>query len=225
MAGTRTLERSLLWCSALLTCMLVSSNLLLAAYFRRVGLQCLRFPPPRPTNCSHESPGSPAQVTETQGGDLVRKPAAHLTGSSGGNVSEEHTPLWLLQWDFGTGMAYTNMVYADGHLHIPRRGLYYVYSQVAFYLASCQEQGSWGGGGGGVLAHNVYRRSEAYPEPLALLTATKSACGSGQGDWHATISQGGLFYLHRRDRLFVTVNRPATVEHREQKTFFGAFMV
>ncbi|XP_062904042.1 tumor necrosis factor ligand superfamily member 15-like [Mobula hypostoma] len=223
MAGTRIVDRSLLWYSALLTVLLVCSNLALGLYFRRLGLQCFHFPALRPANCSHEFPRSPIRIIDTPGGDLIEKPAAHLTGcSGGGNQSEVTTPgLQALRWDFSKGTAYTNMVYADGQLHIPRQGLYYVYSQVAFYLA-CEEWGTQGAGV--VLVHNIYRWSDTYPEPIALLTATKSACG-GRGDWHATISQGGLFYLHPTDRLFVTVSQPASVQRQEQRTFFGAFMV
>ncbi|XP_059827039.1 lymphotoxin-alpha-like [Hypanus sabinus] len=227
MAGTRTLDRSLLWYSALLTVLLVFTNLALGLYFRRLGLQCFHFPPLRPANCSHEFPRSPIRITDTQEGDLIGKPAAHLTGCSGvGDPSEEDTPgLQALRWDFSKGTAYTNMVYANGQLHIPRQGLYYVYSQVAFYLV-CEERGTRGAGDGGgtVLVHNIYRWSDTYPEPIPLLTATKSACG-GHGDWHATISQGGLFFLRHTDRLFVAVNQPDMVQRQEQRTFFGAFMV
>ncbi|XP_038672900.1 tumor necrosis factor ligand superfamily member 15-like [Scyliorhinus canicula] len=149
------------------------------------------------------------------------KPVAHLTGLKGWNLSREVQPL---EWNFERGMAYSNMGYENGHLQIPRSGLYYVYSQVAFYLPSCEDLSSQELSSG-VLTHNVYKRMDSYPEPTPLLTATKSVCESGVGDWHVTISQGAIFTLVERDRLFVTVNKVTMVEHVEQKTFFGAFML
>ncbi|XP_043542435.1 tumor necrosis factor ligand superfamily member 15-like [Chiloscyllium plagiosum] len=146
-------------------------------------------------------------------------------GLKGWNVSEEEQ-FQALDWAFETGVAYSNMAYADGHLWIPQSGLYYVYSQVAFYLPSCQELRGWDARPAAtVLTHNVYKRAGSYPEPTVLLTATKSVCEGGTGDWHITISQGALFVLQERDSLFVTVNKVAMVVHVEQKTFFGAFML
>ncbi|GCC17476.1 hypothetical protein chiPu_0022482, partial [Chiloscyllium punctatum] len=146
-------------------------------------------------------------------------------GLRGWNVSEEEQ-FQALDWAFETGVAYSNMAYADGHLWIPQSGLYYVYSQVAFYLPSCQELRGWDARAAAtVLTHNVYKRADSYPEPTVLLTATKSVCEGGTGDWHITISQGALFVLQERDSLFVTVNKVAMVVHVEQKTFFGAFML
>ncbi|XP_078422628.1 tumor necrosis factor ligand superfamily member 15-like [Cetorhinus maximus] len=224
MAVRQQIERSLMSYSVAVTALFICSNIALGLYVRKFGFQCTNFQP-RNANCSHESRLGTESVhlTFAGSGRTREKPVAHLTGLKGWNLSGE-LQFQPLEWDFETGMAYSNMGYADGHLHIPRSGLYYVYSQVAFYLPSCEELSAqelnWG-----VLTHNVYKRTDSYPEPTPLLTATKSVCEGGLGDWHVTISQGALFILQERDRLFVTVNKAAMVEHMEQKTFFGAFML
>ncbi|XP_060706531.1 tumor necrosis factor ligand superfamily member 15-like isoform X2 [Hemiscyllium ocellatum] len=191
-------EISLLSYSVSVTALFICSNIALALYVRRFGFQCLNCQP-RSRNTSH--------------------------GLRGWNVSDEEQ-FQALDWAFETGVAYSNMAYADGHLWIPQSGLYYVYSQVAFYLPSCQElRGRGARAAATVLTHNVYKRADSYPEPTVLLTATKSVCEGGTGDWHVTISQGAMFALRERDSLFVTVNKVAMVVHVEQKTFFGAFML
>ncbi|XP_067865266.1 tumor necrosis factor ligand superfamily member 15-like [Heterodontus francisci] len=224
MALKQQMERCLMSYSVAVTALFICSNIALGLYVRKFGFQCINFQP-KTTNCSHELQlaGKSVHFPFVGNGAGWEKPVAHLTGSKGWNLSGE-LQLQALQWDFETGMAYSNMGYADGHLQIPQSGLYYVYSQVAFYLPSCEELRAQEPSTG-VLTHNVYKRTDSYPEPTALLTATKSVCESGLGDWHITISQGALFTLQVRDRLFVTVNKAALVEHMEQKTFFGAFML
>nr|NP_001409705.1 TNF superfamily member 32 [Rhincodon typus] len=218
------IEKSLMSYSVAVTALFVCSNIALALYVRRFGFQCLNFQP-RSSNTSHELHFDSDSVNLKYLGSRQgrEKPVAHLTGLKGWNVSEEEQ-FQALDWAIETGMAYSNMAYADGHLQIPQSGLYYVYSQVAFYLPSCEELGAQESSAS-VLTHNVYKRADSYPEPTVLLTATKSVCEGGTGDWHVAISQGALFVLRERDRLFVTVNKVAMVEHVEQKTFFGAFML
>ncbi|XP_078075379.1 tumor necrosis factor ligand superfamily member 15-like [Mustelus asterias] len=205
--------------SVTVTALLICSNIALALYVQRFGLQCVNSQT-RNTNCSHELQlgRESVQLAYAESPPDREKPVAHLTGLKVGNLSQE-VNLQPLEWDFQTGMAYSNMGYEGGHLWIPRSGLYYVYSQVAFYLPSCGEVNA------GILTHNVYKWTDSYPEAIPLLAATKSVCEGGKGDWHVTISQGALFPLLERDRIFVTVNRAAMVEHMEQKTFFGAFML
>uniref|UniRef100_UPI00398F45DB tumor necrosis factor ligand superfamily member 15-like n=1 Tax=Pristiophorus japonicus TaxID=55135 RepID=UPI00398F45DB len=227
MALNQQLERCLVSYSVAVTALFICSNIALGLYFRKFGFQCVSLLQPRAANCSHELQlaGEPVHLAFVGSGEGREKPVAHLTGLRGSNASSE-ARFQALLWDCERGMAYSNMGYADGQLTIPRSGLYYVYSQVAFYLPSCEELRPPGGsGGGGVLTHNVYRTADSYPEPTPLLTATKSVCEGGRGDWHVTISQGALFALRERDRLFVTVNRAALVEHMEQKTFFGTYML
>ncbi|XP_072405770.1 tumor necrosis factor ligand superfamily member 15-like [Chiloscyllium punctatum] len=220
------IENNIMSYSLVVTTLFIFSNIALALYVRRFGFQCLNCQP-RSRNTSHELhfDSDSVDLNYLGSGQGREKPVAHLTGLRGWNVSEEEQ-FQALDWAFETGVAYSNMAYADGHLWIPQSGLYYVYSQVAFYLPSCQELRGWDARAAAtVLTHNVYKRADSYPEPTVLLTATKSVCEGGTGDWHITISQGALFVLQERDSLFVTVNKVAMVVHVEQKTFFGAFML
>ncbi|XP_067830004.1 tumor necrosis factor ligand superfamily member 15-like [Heptranchias perlo] len=223
MALSQQVERCLMSYTVIMTALFFSSNIALVLYFHKFGFQCVNIRQLRRANCSEELqfPSRSDHFPFLGSGDGEEKPVAHLTGSIGLKLSGETQ---ALQWDYETGMAYSNMGYKDGHLQIPRGGLYYVYSQVTFYLSSCEELRAREPNSA-ILTHNVYRSSDSYPEPTPLLTATKSVCESSLGDWHVTFSQGAVFALQERDRLFVTVNKATLVEQIEQKTFFGAFML
>ncbi|KAL2080355.1 hypothetical protein ACEWY4_024148 [Coilia grayii] len=118
----------------------------------------------------------------------------------------------------------------NNEIVIPRKGLYFVYSQVS-YAIKCHVSPNSGEPLEPVpLEHQVFRKSSAFDGPRTLLHAMRSGCerveveGEDNGKrWYTTINLGAVFSLHKGDRLFTKTEPLDRVDGTSGQTFFGVF--
>ncbi|XP_072096147.1 tumor necrosis factor ligand superfamily member 15-like [Mobula birostris] len=141
------------------------------------------------------------------------KARAHLT------AKETSSDLHNLQWEDKYGLAFLmgEISYQNQALTIQKTGVYYVYSQVSFRgkeSTRCE-----------YVTHTVTKQVQSYPEPIHLLSSTKTVC-SQDSPWFVSIYLGAIFKLEKGDRLAVQVNNVTDVDvNNEHKTFFGTFLL
>ncbi|XP_059799760.1 tumor necrosis factor ligand superfamily member 15-like isoform X1 [Hypanus sabinus] len=155
-------------------------------------------------------PQSSAQTGTTVEADVAR---AHLT------AKETSSDLHVLQWEDQYGLAFLmgEISYQNQSLTIQKAGVYYVYSQVSFRGKKSTHCG--------YVTHTVTKQVQSYPEPIHLLSSTKTVC-SQDSSWSVSIYLGAIFKLENGDRLAVQVNNVTHVDiTSEHKTFFGAFLL
>ncbi|XP_067825582.1 tumor necrosis factor ligand superfamily member 15-like [Heptranchias perlo] len=170
----------------------------------------------------------PAQQSEPLSvPDMIRqlpntdeKPRAHLTAkiTSFDYVDGEYL---ALQWEDRNGLAFTKgeLNYQNKALIIPKKGEYFVYSQVSFRGTGTRSNKCEH------ITHIVTKLTSSYPEPTQLLSSTKSICEE-QNRWLVPIYLGAIFQLDEGDRLVVNVSSVTQVDFtNEHKTFFGTFLL
>ncbi|XP_077410350.1 tumor necrosis factor ligand superfamily member 10 isoform X2 [Vanacampus margaritifer] len=190
----------------------------------------------------------PSLVAADDGASPRPKVAAHVTGSfapklEGGAVSAGAKagarPVYgqkILWWEGEKGLAFLqDMQLVDGELVVPRPGIYYVYAQTYFRHARPLDQDALEGGGGGgdddddrgrPLLQYIYKKMSTYPDPILLMKTSRTSCWSRDSEFSLySAHQGGLFFLNRGDRLFVTVTNASVVDMDEKSSFFGVFLI
>ncbi|XP_077410349.1 tumor necrosis factor ligand superfamily member 10 isoform X1 [Vanacampus margaritifer] len=142
----------------------------------------------------------------------------------------------ILWWEGEKGLAFLqDMQLVDGELVVPRPGIYYVYAQTYFRHARPLDQDALEGGGGGgdddddrgrPLLQYIYKKMSTYPDPILLMKTSRTSCWSRDSEFSLySAHQGGLFFLNRGDRLFVTVTNASVVDMDEKSSFFGVFLI
>ncbi|XP_036604105.1 tumor necrosis factor ligand superfamily member 15 [Trichosurus vulpecula] len=158
------------------------------------------------------------------------KPRAHLTAVRQKSMNPVKD-LWpALQWEHKLGSAFikNQMNYTNKFLVIPESGDYFVYSQVTF-RGSTPECGKINQKNQSTkpnyITQVITRVTDRYPEPIQLLTGTKSICEIGS-TWFTPIYLGAVFSMQEGDKLMVNVSDISLVDYtKEDKTFFGAFLL
>ncbi|XP_072344423.1 tumor necrosis factor ligand superfamily member 15-like [Scyliorhinus torazame] len=171
----------------------------------------------------------PAQKSETQIGpemirlpvDTAEKPRAHLTAKVTSSDKKDGE-YFALQWEHKNGLAFTKgeLNYQDRALTIPRKGDYFVYSQVSFrgYASDMNENNS-------LIIHMITKLTPRYPKPMQLLSSTRSINGE-KSLWRMAIYLGAVFHLEQGDRIIVNVSSVKQVDFtNDHKTYFGAFLL
>uniref|UniRef100_A0A4W5LL71 Tumor necrosis factor ligand superfamily member 10 n=1 Tax=Hucho hucho TaxID=62062 RepID=A0A4W5LL71_9TELE len=112
---------------------------------------------------------------------------------------------------FGTHLY--NMTLSHGCLRIPQSGRYYLYAQVYFRYPSLTHEGGdpHGGTSSCQLVQCVYKKT-SYARPIQLLKGVGTKCWATDTEYALhSVYQGGLFELHIRDEIFVSVSSPTAV--------------
>ncbi|KAM4640604.1 tumor necrosis factor-like [Discoglossus pictus] len=108
----------------------------------------------------------------------------------------------------------------DNSLVIPRDGLYFVYTQVAFTGPNCQGKNAL------YLTHTVNKWSPSYEEVVPILTTTKSVCEvPSNSAWFQPIYQGGLFHLEKGDVLSTDTTELNNLYEEDGQIYFGVFAI
>nr|XP_034359981.1 tumor necrosis factor ligand superfamily member 15 [Arvicanthis niloticus] len=211
-----------------LTCCLLSfpilaglSTLLMSGQLRVPGKDCM-FPP------ITEPRSEPSvQPVYTPSRD---KPRAHLTIRKQTPAPHLKNQLSALLWEHALGLAFTKnrMNYTNKYLVIPESGDYFIYSQITF-RGTTSECGDISRGRRpnkpDSITVIISKEADSYPEPAHLLTGTKSVCEISS-NWFQHLYLGAMFSLEEGDRLMVNVSDISMVDYtREDKTFFGAFLL
>uniref|UniRef100_A0A8C0IW13 Tumor necrosis factor ligand superfamily member 15 n=1 Tax=Chelonoidis abingdonii TaxID=106734 RepID=A0A8C0IW13_CHEAB len=169
---------------------------------------------------AHKS--GPAQVRKYS--DVLssaEKPRAHLTVKKQDLSLSMGNQFPVLQWEHERGLAFTknNMNYTNKSLMIPKAGDYYIYSQVTFRGPTPNHSKPVS------ITQTITKITDSYPEPTQLLTATKTLCEMGN-NWFQPIYLGAVLFMEEGDRLMVNVSEIQWVDYtKEDKTFFGAFLL
>ncbi|XP_041050144.1 tumor necrosis factor ligand superfamily member 15-like [Carcharodon carcharias] len=151
--------------------------------------------------------------------DTADKPRAHLT-------AKETLPdkidgqYFALQWEDKNGLAFTkgSLNYQNRALTIPRKGDYFVYSQVSFRGTRSNKLKNITH-----ITHIITKLTSSYPDPTQLLSSTRSINGD---PWHVAIYLGAVFHLEQGDRIVVNVSSVNQVDFtNDHKTYFGAFLL
>ncbi|XP_051899470.1 lymphotoxin-alpha-like [Pristis pectinata] len=115
-----------------------------------------------------------------------------------------------------------SMNYSDGFIIIAEPGHYYVYSQVSFVGASCEN-------GSEVLESTVLylqHSGRSSQHPLELMEAAQSVCeGPNNKPWYHSLRQGGVFQLSKDTHLSMKISPFNRAELEHHKTYFGAFKI
>uniref|UniRef100_A0A452IB14 Tumor necrosis factor ligand superfamily member 15 n=1 Tax=Gopherus agassizii TaxID=38772 RepID=A0A452IB14_9SAUR len=176
---------------------------------------------------AHKS--GPAQVRKCHISVILRKalvssaekPRAHLTVKKQDLSPPMGNQFPVLQWEHERGLAFTknNMNYTNKSLMIPKAGDYYIYSQVTFRGPTPNHSKPVS------ITQTITKVTDSYPEPTQLLTATKTLCEMGN-NWFQPIYLGAVLFMEEGDRLMVNVSEIQWVDYtKEDKTFFGAFLL
>uniref|UniRef100_A0A3P9J645 Lymphotoxin-alpha n=1 Tax=Oryzias latipes TaxID=8090 RepID=A0A3P9J645_ORYLA len=154
--------------------------------------------------------------------------AIHVEGKY--NPSLDTSIEWIRgvdQFHFQGGLDLDN-----NEIVIPRKGLYFVYSQASFEVSCSGDASSMVH-----LSHTVQRWSSSYGREddktyRTILHSIRTACQrkesdeqDANGDWYTAVYMGAVFNLEKGDRLR-TVMKKSMLEQLEDNpgnTFFGAF--
>ncbi|XP_060697331.1 tumor necrosis factor ligand superfamily member 15-like [Hemiscyllium ocellatum] len=154
--------------------------------------------------------------------DITEKPRAHLTVlAKEPSFTEIDGQFSALQWEDKNGLAFTEgqLIYQKPALIIPKKGSYFVYSQVSFRDTRRGVRNTTH------ITLIISKLTSSYPEPTLLLSSTRSLFGN-QNHWKVTIYLGAIFQLQSGDRLVVNVSSVALVDiTNDYKTYFGAFLL
>ncbi|KAM8826880.1 tumor necrosis factor b (TNF superfamily, member 2) [Synchiropus picturatus] len=164
--------------------------------------------------------GTDHQITLRQIGN-TSKAAIHLEGSY--NESEPK----LLVWKNGQGQAFAQggLKLVDNRIQIPRKGLYFVYSQASFRINCSDDDEDSEDPGLMSLSHRIWRDSDMLGGKSTLMGAVRSACqrGTQEAGWYNAIYLGAVFQLYTGDYLSTETSKLSEVETEDSKTFFGVF--
>ncbi|XP_041809535.1 tumor necrosis factor ligand superfamily member 10-like [Chelmon rostratus] len=165
------------------------------------------------------------------------KVAAHVTGivssteppaADGSRSSRGYLGERIRAWEGQRGLSFLqNMELRGGELLVPRAGLYYIYAQTYFRLASTGEtDGEAKEEEGAQLVQYIYKKMSSYTVPILLMKSSRSACWPrGQEPGLFSLHQAGTAFLQPADRLFVTVSNASSMEMDGRASYFGAFLV
>ncbi|RVE68640.1 hypothetical protein OJAV_G00093880 [Oryzias javanicus] len=132
-------------------------------------------------------------------------------------VSDNQTS-GLLQWEteLGNTFSHGGFSYADGHLVVPRDGMYRVFLQVTFEFPLCEPENQ-------PLSCTVLSWTEQYPDYIEILkTDDFVQHGNATTDRRKTLYTSALFRLTRNTKLKVETNQLSFVVKNERLGFFGA---
>ncbi|XP_066530453.1 tumor necrosis factor a (TNF superfamily, member 2) [Hoplias malabaricus] len=158
------------------------------------------------------------------------KAAIHLSGRYNEKMSDS------VEWKDNEDQSFKEggLRLENNEIHIPRDGLYFVYSQVS-YRVSCSFSSDENAEEATPihLSHMVSRWSESYSDNKPLLSAVRSACkkspsvdGDSEQPWFSAVYVGAVFKLQAGDRLNTIMKynpNLSQVEGQNGKTFFGVF--
>ncbi|KAK1804704.1 hypothetical protein P4O66_003559 [Electrophorus voltai] len=120
----------------------------------------------------------------------------------------------------------------DNQIHIPRNGLYFVYSQATYHVSCTTDPDHPYDHDVVHLSHEVSCWSGSYDSWKPLLSTVRSVCerAPAQSDdsgesWFTAVYLGAVFRLQAGDRLCTRMDteRLPEIEGENGKTFFGAF--
>ena len=117
-----------------------------------------------------------------------------------------------------------NIQYDNGYLVIPKKGLYFVYSQL--YLVDYPSDGVTNKTIKTTrrFTHKVVRTNILYKQmrEKPILQNTQSKCWTRRrGFWEMTSYVGAVLYLRREDRLAVKVSNTSLIHHNPKASYFG----
>ncbi|XP_041932597.1 tumor necrosis factor a (TNF superfamily, member 2) [Alosa sapidissima] len=143
--------------------------------------------------------------------------AIHLEGDTKLETGEDANEV---QWkdDVDHAFHHGGLKLVDNEIVIPKKGLYFVYSQVSFDVdcgsTTDHEHPS----------HAVRRKSKVFEGEHTLLNTMRSSCqGASNDHWYGAINLGAVFSLEEGDLLSTTTGPMPFVEESAGKTFFGVF--
>ncbi|XP_053545132.1 tumor necrosis factor [Bombina bombina] len=148
---------------------------------------------------------------------LGKKLAAHCPGyvENGQLVWKEST---LMDEDIDSKEGQVKL--QDNSLVIPKDGLYFVYTQVAFTGRNCQVTKPL------YLSHIVNKWSLSYDDHSPILTSTKSVCEvKSSSAWFQPMYQGGLFYLEEGDILSTSTDGIGQLDVSDTQIYFGVLAI
>ncbi|XP_048196209.1 tumor necrosis factor ligand superfamily member 15 [Perognathus longimembris pacificus] len=158
------------------------------------------------------------------------KPRAHLTVIKQPPTHHLKTQLQAMHWEHELGLAFTKnrMNYTNKFLVVPESGDYFIYTQITFRGTSAEcgniSQRKQQNKPDSIIVV-ITKVTDRYPEPSQLLMGTKSVCEISS-NWFQPLYLGAMFSLQEGDKLMVNVSDISLVDYtREDKTFFGAFLL
>ncbi|XP_053743546.1 tumor necrosis factor b (TNF superfamily, member 2) [Synchiropus splendidus] len=164
--------------------------------------------------------GTDHQITLRQIGTTA-KAAIHLEGSY-----DKAEPKSLV-WKNGQGQAFAQggLELVDNRIRIPRKGLYFVYSQASFRINCSDDDEDSEDPGLMSFSHRIWRDSDMVGGKSTLMGAVRSACqhGTQETGWYNAIYLGAVFQLNTGDDLSTETSKLSEVETEDSKTFFGVF--
>ncbi|XP_063042175.1 tumor necrosis factor-like [Engraulis encrasicolus] len=155
------------------------------------------------------------------------------TGETGKN--NPSFPSNTVEWQSVDELSYVGegLVLRENQIIIPRRGLYFVYSQVSFEInchaplstSTSTEPETYH------LVHEVFRKTTKLQKMVTLLSASRSGCKHQPAEkdsgkrWYGTINMEAIFQLDKDDCLGTTTHPISHVADGQGKTYFGVFAV
>lgn len=133
-----------------------------------------------------------------------------------------------MKWSNNVGQAFSHggLELKNNEIIIPKKGLYFVYSQVSFNV-NCQvnEETTESEGETIYLRHAVNRKSNVYEKERPLLQAMRSSCKrvASEERWYGAINLGAVFSLEQGDQLRTETSPLVSADDDSGKTFFGVF--
>ncbi|XP_008831710.1 tumor necrosis factor ligand superfamily member 15 [Nannospalax galili] len=227
-ARARPAARSYSACLTLTCCLLPFPILaglttyVMVSQLRAQGEDCVQLPTAQ--EWKSEAPSLPVYTPPRA------KPRAHLTVLKQTPTPHPQNQFPALQWEHELGLAFTKdqMNYTNKFLVIPESGEYFIYSQITFRgtTSECGDisQRRRPNKPDSIIVV-ITKVADSYPEPAQLLTGTKSVCEISS-NWFQPLYLGAMFSLEKGDKLMVNVSDISLVDYtKEDKTFFGAFLV
>ncbi|XP_059902404.1 tumor necrosis factor ligand superfamily member 14-like isoform X2 [Gadus macrocephalus] len=139
-----------------------------------------------------------------------QKPSAHLLGST--SLKEG-----IIHWSNinSTATFTSQMDYKDGHLMVPRRGFYYLYTKVYLDLSE---------GCTSFQVMKLMKNTVGYHKPIELLHSNRFSCPIDGRSTDKEIFLSGIFNLASKDEVYVTLENKA-MKLFKNENYMGAFML
>ncbi|CAL8330736.1 unnamed protein product [Lota lota] len=139
-----------------------------------------------------------------------QKPSAHLSGST--NLTEG-----IIQWNnINSTATFTyQMDYKNGHLMVPKKGFYFLYSKVYLDLSE---------GCTSFQLMKFMKRTAAYNKPIELIRSKRFSCPDNGRSTVMETFLCGIFHLMPKDKVYVTLENKA-MKQQNIESFMGAFML
>ncbi|CAL8271424.1 tumor necrosis factor ligand superfamily member 14 isoform X2 [Gadus morhua] len=139
-----------------------------------------------------------------------QKPSAHLLGST--SLKEG-----IIHWSNinSTATFTSQMDYKDGHLMVPRRGFYYLYTKVYLDLSE---------GCTSFQVMKLMKNTVGYHNPIELLRSNRFSCPIDGRSTDKEIFLSGIFNLVPKDEVYVTLENKA-MKLSKNENYMGAFML